>query len=123
EYEPAKGTVVKLTVQYEEKGKTVSMPAQKWVRDLKTKKDLDHDWVFAGSMLIMNPLDKEKPPAYAANYGDVICLANFEGAMLDLPIKSSKDNEELVFEANSARIPPLQTPVTLILEAVVAAKK
>lgn len=122
-YEPAKGTVIKLTLQYQDKGKLVTVPAQKWVRDIKTKKDMTYDWVFAGSVLVPNPLDKDKPPSYAANYGDVICLANFESAMLDLPIKSSKDNEDLAFEANPDRIPPLQTPVTLILEPVLPPAK
>ena len=43
--------------------------------------------------------------------------------MLDLPIASSKENEDLVFEAWTERIPPLDTPVVVILEPVVPAKK
>ena len=58
--------------------------------------------------------------AYAANQGDVICVANFDTALLDLPIMSSKDNDDLVFEAHTARIPPLETRVLVILEPVVA---
>ena len=48
-----------------------------------------HDWVFAGSRLVDDPLERTKQ-YYLANEGDVICVANFEGAMLDLPIRSSK---------------------------------
>jgi hypothetical protein len=120
---PPSGSRIKVTLQYEEKGKLITVPAQKWVRDCKTKKDLAYDWVFAGSHLIFDPDDKDKPPFYAANAGDVITVANFEGAMLDLPINSSKQNAELAFEANTDRIPPLETKVTIILEPVPEAKK
>ena len=39
-------------------------------------------------------------------------------ALLDLPIKSSKANSELAFEANTERIPPVGTKVTVIFEPV-----
>jgi hypothetical protein len=120
---PPSGSRIKVTLQYEDKGKMITVPAQKWVRDCKTKKDLAYDWVFAGSHLFHDPDDKDKPPYYAANAGDVITVANFEGAMLDLPINSSKQNAELAFEANTDRIPPLETKVTIILEPVPDAKK
>jgi hypothetical protein len=122
-FTPAHGTVIKVYVQYEAKGKTIKVPAQQWVKNMKTKKELDIDWVFAGSFLIPNRLDPKAPPLYAANDGDVICLANFDSAMLDLPIESSKDNDDLVFEAFTDRIPALETPVIVILEPVLPPKK
>lgn len=112
------GTPIKITLEYQDKGKTVRVPAQQWVRNVKTKKDLDTDWVFAGSVLFDDPLDKKKPPYYAANDGDVICISNFDTALLDVPFNSSKENDELAFEANTDRIPPLETPVRIILEPV-----
>jgi hypothetical protein len=120
---PPKGTRIKITLQYEEKGKTVTVAPQKWIRNIMTKKDLEYDWVFAGSQLIPDPLDPKKPPFYLANDGDVICLANFETALLDLPVLSSKDNDELVFEAHTERIPALETRVVVILEPVPEKKK
>lgn len=120
---PASGTVIKVYVQWEEKGKTMKVPAQQWIKNLKTKKELEHDWVFAGSFHIPNRLDPKAPPFYAANDGDVICVANFEDALLDLPIQSSKDNDDLVFEAWTERIPALETPVVVILEPVLPVKK
>ncbi len=122
---PPTGTRIKITLTYEDKDKkkTISVPAQNWVRDNKTKKHLTHDWVFAGSFLFQNPLEPEKPPLYAANSGDVICVSNFQEAMLDLPINSSKNNAELEFEAFTERIPPLGTPVTVVLEPMPEAKK
>ena len=121
-YQPASGSVIKIDLVYQEKGKTITVPARHWIRDSKTKKDLDQDWVFGGSFLIRDPLDETKKPYYAANDGDVICVSNFETAMLDLPIESSKDNGDLSFEANTNRIPPLETPVLVVLEPVAKKK-
>jgi hypothetical protein len=115
-YEPAKGPRVRVTLRYEDKGKTVTVPAQSWVRNALTHKALDTDWVFVGSQFQQDPLDPTRPPLYAANGGDVICVSNFEDALLDLPIKSPKDNAELVFEAYTERIPPLETKVSVLLE-------
>ncbi|HEV2948796.1 MAG TPA: YdjY domain-containing protein [Gemmataceae bacterium] len=122
---PPTGTPIKVTLTYidKDKNKTVTVPGRDWVRDFKTKKSLEVEWVFAGSQFLENPLEKDKPPLYAANGGDVICVSNFEGAMLDLPINSSKNNAELEFEAFTERIPPIGTKVTVILEPVVEAKK
>jgi len=120
---PPTGTKIKITLRYKDKDKQVKVPGREWVRDLKTKKSLEYDWVFAGSYLIDNPLEKDKPPLYAANSGDVICVSNFGEAMLDLPINRSKNNAELEFEAFTDRIPPIGTPVTVILEPVLEAKK
>jgi len=121
-YQPASGSVIKVFVRYTENGKEVTRPAQDWVRVMKTKKPMTYDWVFAGSMFFDNPDDPTKK-FYAANSGDVICVSNFETAMLDLPVNSPKDNDELQFEAFSERIPPLGTKVTVILEPVPDRKK
>ena len=122
-YQPARGTPLKIFLEYTEKGKSMRVPAQHWIRNFKTKKILESDWVFAGSVLIADPLDKTRKPFYAANDGDVICLSNFDSAMLDLPINSTKDNDDLQFEAYTERIPPLETSVQVILEPILKKKK
>jgi hypothetical protein len=115
------GTRVKVFVRWEEKGKVRTEPAQKWVKNDQTGKALDSDWVFAGSRFVKN-FDEGKPDVYLANDGDVICVANFEGALLDLPFNSSKVDTERTFIAFTERIPPRDTRVTLILEPVVEKK-
>jgi hypothetical protein len=122
-YRPASGTPIKISLRYEEKGKQVTVSARSWVKNAKTGQDLDSDWVFAGSQLVPNPFDKTKPKMYLANDGDVICVSNFETAMLDLPIRSSKDAADLAYEAHTERIPPVDTKVTVILEPVPPKKK
>jgi hypothetical protein len=117
------GAAIKVTLEYKDKGKTIRVPAQEWIRNSKSKKDLDTDWVFGGSVLIPDPFDKTKQPYYGANDGDIICISNFDTAMLDVPFNSPKDNDELAFEAHTERIPALETPVLVILEPVPAKKK
>src|SRR5438105_5681545 len=131
-YEPAKGSKILVSVEYTEvrgqrsevrgqksedkgqtkDGKTVTVPARRWIRDMKSRKELAVDWVFGGSQFFPDPAGKDKPPLYAANGGDVICVSNFESAMLDLPISSTQLDAELQFEAFTDRIPPLGTKVT-----------
>jgi len=122
-YTPATGTAIKVYIQYEDKGKTIKVPAQQWVRNMKTQKELSADWVFAGSALYPHPFDPDSPPLYAANEGDVICVANFPSAMLDLPIASSAVNDDLDFDAFTQRIPTEGTEVVVILEPVLPVQK
>jgi hypothetical protein len=122
-YEAAAGTTIKVTLEYQKDGKTVTVPGQDWVRDGKTKKSMPYNWVFAGSVFYPNPEDPKAPPLYAANGGDVICVSNFPDAMLDLPVNSPQDDNDRLFEAFTDRIPPLGTAVTIILEPVLEKKK
>ena len=47
---PASGTEVAIDVAWKGGWKTPKMPAQQWIRDVKTKKPLEVNWVFAGSL-------------------------------------------------------------------------
>jgi hypothetical protein len=120
---PPSGTAVKITLAYKDReGKQVKVPAQQWVRHTRTKKDLQHDWVFVGSRFLVAP-DDPAHVHYLANDGDVICVANFEAALLDLPVLSSAAASDLKYEAHTERIPPEGTPVRVILEPVRAKKQ
>jgi hypothetical protein len=123
-YRPPTGSTIKVSLVYTDaKGKKVTVPARSWIKNRSTGKELDSDWVFAGSMLIENPLDKNAAKHYLANDGDVICVSNFEGAMLDLPMMSSKDDADRAYDAWTERIPPVGTKVTVVLEPVEGKKK
>jgi hypothetical protein len=117
------GTPIKISLEYKKDGKTVRVSAKEWIRNIKSKKDFPTDWVFAGSTLIPDPLDKTKLPFYGANDGDVIAIVNFESSCLDVPFLNTKDNDDLAYEAHTERIPALKTPVTVILEPVLEKKK
>jgi hypothetical protein len=122
-YKPATGPHIKVSLTYEKDGKTVTVPAQDWIRDFQKKKAITVDWVFAGSKLVPDPFDQTKPPLYLANFhGDVISVSNFDYSLLDISVRSSDSNAERGFEAFTERIPPLQTKVLVTLEPVAAEK-
>ncbi|HWA98648.1 MAG TPA: YdjY domain-containing protein, partial [Pirellulales bacterium] len=113
-YVPARGTEIGITVYWSDaSGKRRKIRAQDWLRNLRTNKLMDQPWVFAGSGFWVDPANGQRH--YQAEDGDFICVSNFTSAMLDLPIESSQSNDALMFEANTAEIPPQDTPVTLVL--------
>jgi hypothetical protein len=115
EYVPARGPEIEVTVLWKDaQGNLQRARAQEWIRDIKTGKSMQHSWVFAGSFFSEDEQTGERY-YHGDTDGDLICVSNFPSAVLDLPIKSSDSNSALLFEAFTERIPPLGTPVTLVL--------
>jgi hypothetical protein len=113
-YVPAKGPKVAVLVRWKDAdGARQEQRAQDLIRNTKTGKPLDADWVFAGSGFWRDPANGTEH--YQADGGDMICVSNFPGAMLDLTIESSDANEALLFQAFEGRVPPRGTAVELIL--------
>jgi hypothetical protein len=111
------GSSIRISLAYNgENGKSVRVPARQWIRHIKAKCDSPCDWVFAGSSFLVNNHDPGEV-YYLANDGDIICVANFETALLDVPIHSSASGVG-DYEAHTERIPPLGTAVQVILEPV-----
>jgi hypothetical protein len=140
EFKPPTGTEIEVTVVWEEpSGRRRQARAQDWIRDAAglydgfegiaanefdeelnipdrpdAYRDMQHPWVFAGSRFLVDEQTGER--SYLADTeGDLICVSNFPSAVLDVPIRSSDSNAALLFEAFTERIPPIGTPVTLIL--------
>ena len=121
-YVAATGPVVRVTMRWKDEAGTVhELPAQDWIRDNRTGKPMQEQWVFAGSAFWTDPSDGKE--YYQADGGDLVCLSNFPTAMLDLPIESSQSNEALLFDAFDGRVPPRGTAVEMILSAAPAAGK
>ncbi len=113
-FEPARGTLIEITLFWtDELGKRQRARAQDWIRQVKTGKAMDQSWVFGGSELHVDEQSGAK--SYLADYGEFICISNFPGAMLDVPVESSAKAGDLQFDAFAERIPPLGTKVTLVL--------
>lgn len=89
--------------------------------DQSQSREMKADWVFAGSGFYVDEDSGAKH--YLAEDGDLICVANFSGAMLDLSIASSASDAERNFEAYTERIPAKETEVTVELIPVSAAPK
>lgn len=115
EFKPPTGTEIDIEVRWlDEDGNWQSAQAQDWVKDTTTGKAMDHPWVFAGSGFWKD--EETGREYYMAETGDFICVSNFTTATLDIPAESSQVNEGLLFEAFTEHVPPLGTPVRLVLK-------
>ena len=114
EYTPAEGSEIEISITYKDKeGKRQTVRAQDWIQDTGTEKAMTHNWVFGGSGFWEDPDGKKH---YMAEGGDFICVSNFSTATLDLPVESSQANSARLYKAFTERIPPIGTPVTLVLK-------
>ncbi len=84
-------------------------------------RQMEANWVFAGSGFYQDEQTKEK--YYRAEDGDLICVANFSSATIDIASRSGSGSEELLFEAWTERLPEIDTPVTIELVPVVGKAK
>lgn len=71
------------------------------------------DWVFCGSQMIVD--ENSGRERYLAEGGDLICVANFASATIDISAPSSATNQQLLYEAFTERLPPRDTEVTVEL--------
>jgi hypothetical protein len=112
-FEPPAGTPIAIELRWKSAGEARQADARRWVRDEKAGNPLSEGWVFAGSELFTDPVTKKT--MYAADEGDLITVANFGSAILDLPLASSANDAERVFMADPAQVPPVGTQVLMIL--------
>lgn len=112
-WSPPEGPPLHLSVEYEKGGKTLTYPANRWLRDLKTKKSPgSFTWVFTGSRVM--PDGK-----FAADMtGYVVSIVNFDLTLIDIPELKSSANETLEFERNPDLMPKTGTTVWMIIEPV-----
>ncbi len=114
EFKPPTGTAVAVWVAWrDENGGFQIADARSFLSDSENQAPPVEAFVFAGSSLWTDPEDNRQ--YYSADSGDMICVSNFASAMLDVPFASTAENSGLAFEANTAAIPPRNTPVRLIL--------
>lgn len=74
--------------------------------------DLDANFIFAGSSFYKQ---KDGTQYYMAEAGDIICVANYGDAMIDISVRSSADNGGLMFEPYTERLPNRRTAMTIEL--------
>jgi hypothetical protein len=113
QYRPATGQRIAIWVLWNDaEGKPQRKRAQEWVQQTGTDKQLEQDWVFAGSGFWTDPESGRK--FYEADSGDLVCVSNFSTATLDLPVESSQSNAALVYSAFQGRVPEIGTPIRLV---------
>lgn len=113
-FRPAEGPTVDIRLRWRDaEGTMHERLAREVVRNVLTGEPLAADWVFVGSHFFRNPETGED--VYLADGGDFICVSNFPGATLELPLESTQENGELMFEVFEGRVPAPGTPVELVL--------
>lgn len=111
---PATGQRIRVWVCYwDDQGKFQVSDARRWIKKAGTKTHMEPDWVFAGSGFWKDPSNGRE--YYRADSGDMICVSNFTSAMMDVPIASSAEADQLQYVPFSDRIPQVGTPVRLVL--------
>jgi hypothetical protein len=122
QYVPASGTTVDIWILWvDAQGKRHTARAQDWIKNVRTEKELEYTWVFAGSGFWTDETTRQR--YYYGDGGDFICVSNFPSATLDLPVQSSQANDQLMFAAFTERIPPRGTKVRLVLVPRLEQKK
>ena len=95
---PPSGTEVEIGLAWNDgNGKRQKARAQDWIRDIKTKKQLDVNWVFAGSLFWEDQTSGEK--SYLADRGDFISVLNLPTALLDVPIEMPRKSNRVCSKA------------------------
>jgi hypothetical protein len=113
---PPSGEKLAIDVEYEKDGKLQRHPASDWIQavgaDGKDRQGMKADFVFAGSRFVRIP--GEARARWLGDEGDLVCVANFPGSVVDVNIASANSNASLLFQAWTERIPPRGTPVRVI---------
>jgi len=100
------------------KGNPQQADAADWLATTEKHRNvtMPRSWVFIGSDVL------EDGRYWADADGDMISVANFASAVIDVPFKSSDKNALLSFQANTAAIPPLKTPVQVVITPLPGAR-
>lgn len=109
------GPVCNISVSWPSEGETKSVDARTFIRDAQTGKALEHEWVFCGSRIWINPKDARQRE-YQADFGDLICVSNFPSAMIDLNVESSSSDADRVYVANPETVPSPGHPVLISIK-------
>ncbi len=87
-------------------------PVERWLLDVRRGRPPERlNWVFAGSPTLPDG-------RFAADVeGTVVCVVDFESALIALGSLHSADTELLWLAANTEAIPPIGTPCTLLIRS------
>ena len=111
---PATGQRIRIWVCYRNKDdKFKAVDGRRWVKKASTGKQMEPDWVFSGSGFWKDPESGKE--YYRADSGDMICVSNFNSAMMDIPVASSAEAGDLLYLPFTERIPAQGTPLRLVL--------
>lgn len=109
---PAAGEALVIEVRYNTPQGPQTVNVWDWMMDARTERVLPRrEWVFCGSRVF------EGGTFGADSDGTVICVVDFDTALIGLAECHSADNALLWLAANTKRIPPPGTHCTLLIRA------
>lgn len=112
-WRPPTGDRLTIEVRWLADGRSRTADISSWMRDASTGKSIGVlEWVFSGSA------PSSDGAITADDEGTLICVVDFPSAIIALPRLRSADNDELWVEADPSKIPPIDTPVTLLISPV-----
>jgi hypothetical protein len=109
---PAAGHPVVIEVRYAIDGREQTVSVWDWMKDARTDAPLTpREWVFCGSRVFPGEV-------FGADVeGTVVCVVDFDTALMGLPELHSADNSLLWVAARTGRIPAEGTACTLLIRA------
>jgi hypothetical protein len=109
---PPSGEALELRVRYLKDGIERTVPVERWLLNVEKRRSPESiPWVFSGSRLLGHSrLGAEED-------GTVVCVVDFDTALITVGALHTADNEALWLAANTDEIAPLRTPCTLLIRA------
>jgi hypothetical protein len=107
---------VLLTLEWKDKdGAAKTAPLSAWVRDRKEQKPMSTDhWSYTGSFVSQSGFAAEDDGSHIAIYFDLV-------ALLNLPDPGNRSDDR--WHVETAAVPPVDTPVTLVISHLPAPEK
>ncbi len=110
-YEPASGDLLELSFAWRDGAELRRAPAASWLLESEYEQVAPQRfWHFAGSRLL------DDGTLACERSGSGVALVDFSDSLLALPRGFANRDAELWSRANTAAIPAIETPVTLILQ-------
>lgn len=109
---PPEGQKLTLTVEYTKEGRSVSHPVERWLATADGASVASPlPWVFSGSRVL------EEGRFGADVEGTVVCVVDFDTALISVGALHSADNDQLWLNAHTPEIPERGTPCRLTIRA------
>lgn len=104
------GDPVDVMVRCQRDGQTFEESACDWMFDVQRQAPMGYTpWLFTGSERM------DDGTLYADYEGTLITVVDFPSSLLSLPVSHSSSDDQLWLKARTEVIPPIGTPVTLLL--------
>ena len=114
------GDALDILVRYEKEGATIEEPIASWITGpQEDAQSPDASWIFGGSLMAPNTERMGPGRHYVADYtGSIIGLVTFGDEVIGFAevLADEEAVQAPAFQVNTDKVPPIGTPITLILQ-------